>query len=52
MELFEQVERTYAGPSDHNENPYDYYSRSARKDISIIRDTLGEMLETILAIFF
>lgn len=42
MELFEQKERTYTGPSNHNENPYDYYDRSARKDISIIRETLNE----------
>lgn len=42
MELFEQIERTYTGSSNHNENPYDYYNRSARKDISIIRETLNE----------
>lgn len=42
MELFEPIERTYTGPSNHNENSYDYYNRSARKDISIIRDTLNK----------
>jgi hypothetical protein len=42
MVLFEKIERTYTRPSDHNENPYEYYNRSARKDISIIRETLNE----------
>ncbi|KYG83896.1 hypothetical protein AWN68_01440 [Roseivirga echinicomitans] len=42
MELFEQKKRTYTGPSNHNENPYGYYDRSARKDISVIRETLNE----------
>ena len=41
MELFKNIERTYLGPSNHNENPYDYYNRSDRKDISIIRETLN-----------
>lgn len=42
MELFEKIKRTFKGPSNHNENPFNYYNRSARKDISIIRDTLNE----------
>jgi len=29
-------------PSNHNEEPYDYYIRSARSDISIIRDLLNK----------
>lgn len=42
MELFEKIERTYTGPANHNENPYEYYNRSARKEISNIRETLNE----------
>lgn len=46
MELFDQIKRTYEGPSNHNENAYDYYNRSARKDISIVRNTLNEWFKT------
>ena len=42
MKLFEDIERTFLGPAEHNENSFDYYQRSARKDISIIRETLNE----------
>lgn len=38
--LFDQIERDFHGSSNHNENSYDYYNRSARKDITIIRDLL------------
>lgn len=41
MVLFDEVERTYTGPSNHNEEPYDYYTRSARPDVAIIRDVLN-----------
>lgn len=39
--LFEKVERLEVDVAKHNENTYDYYFRNARKDISIIRDTLN-----------
>lgn len=42
MKLFEDIERTFTGPADHNENTYDYYLRSARRDVSIIRDKLND----------
>lgn len=39
--LFEMFVRDRQGPSNHNENPYDYYNESARKDVEIIRNTLN-----------
>ena len=45
MVLFENIERTFLGPSSHNENTFDYYNRSARKDISIVRETLNSWFE-------
>ena len=41
MKLFEDRFRTHLEPATHNENIYDYYDRSARKDISIIREVLN-----------
>lgn len=38
--LFENIKRDFEGPSNHNENSYDYYNRSARKDVKIVRDLL------------
>lgn len=38
--LFDHIKRDFNGSSNHNENSYDYYNRSARKDITIIRDLL------------
>ncbi|MEN2283283.1 hypothetical protein AAGF08_14150 [Algoriphagus sp. SE2] len=45
MRLFDDTYRSYLGPSNHNENPYDFYNRSARNDISIIRNTLEEWFQ-------
>ena len=42
MKLFENKHRTFSKPATHNENTYDYYDRSARKDVSIIRKTLNK----------
>ena len=42
MLLFDNIERTFDGPAGHNENAFDYYQRSARKDISIIRNLLND----------
>jgi len=39
-DLFDSIERTYMEAAKHNENTYDYYNISARKDIAILRDTL------------
>lgn len=41
IKLFENIDRTFQGPASHNENTYNYYQRSARKDISTIRETLN-----------
>jgi hypothetical protein len=42
MKLFENKHRTFSKPAGHNENSYDYYDRSARKDVAIIRKTLNK----------
>lgn len=42
MLLFDNIERTFDGPAGHNENTFDYYQRSANKDISIIRNILND----------
>lgn len=47
MSLFDEVERTFQGPSDYNESRYNYYNRSARKDISEIRRTLNSWFDQI-----
>lgn len=40
MKLFDDIERDFLGPSTNNETSYNFYNRSARKDIVIIRKTL------------
>lgn len=45
--LFDEIQRTFLGPSNQNENEYDYYNRSARKDITIIRTKLDEWYNLI-----
>ncbi|TXF77761.1 hypothetical protein [Chryseobacterium sp.] len=40
MKIFTNKQRTFLGPADENEKTYDYYDRSARKDIGNIRDLL------------
>jgi hypothetical protein len=40
-ELFESKDRSYLGPANHNENTYDYYCRSGRQGVSIMRQTLN-----------
>jgi len=42
MKLFENKHRTFKELSAHNENTYDYYDKSARKNVSIIRKTLNK----------
>ncbi|PKQ62415.1 hypothetical protein BZG01_17430 [Labilibaculum manganireducens] len=42
MKLFEDIERISLDPARHNETNFDYYNRSARKDISIIRNKLNQ----------
>jgi hypothetical protein len=37
MILFEKKNRTYLEPALHNENTFDYYDRSARKDVAAVR---------------
>jgi len=40
-ELFELRDRSYMGPANLNENTYDYFCRSGRNSISIVRQTLN-----------
>ena len=40
--LFEDTERSYLGPANNNETQFEFYNRSARKDISIIRSKLND----------
>lgn len=47
IKLFESNERHYLGPANSLENVYDYYNRSARLDISIVRDKLEEWFSNI-----
>jgi hypothetical protein len=46
MKLFDDNERVDLDPSFHNENPYDYYDRSARTDISNVRQLLNSWFST------
>ena len=41
MKLFEYKNRSHKNPATHNENTYDYYDRSAREDVSKVRDVLN-----------
>ncbi|MBN2747798.1 MAG: hypothetical protein JXR34_13810 [Bacteroidales bacterium] len=45
MKLFEYKNRSHEKPATHNENTYDYYDRSARKDVSKVRDVLNIWFE-------
>ncbi|MEJ6979757.1 hypothetical protein WG906_04805 [Pedobacter sp. P351] len=45
MKLFDDIERTFLGSSKHNEKTYDYYQRSARIDIGIVRDKLNHWFD-------
>ena len=45
MKLFDDIDRTFKGPANHNENTFDYYQRCVRKDISIIRNKLNEWFQ-------
>lgn len=40
--LFEEKIRVDLDPSHHNENTFDYYDRSARKDVSNVRNLLNK----------
>jgi hypothetical protein len=42
MDLFDIKNRKYIGPPSHNENSYDYYDRSSRKDVSNMRNILNK----------
>lgn len=45
MRLFDEIERSDYGPANHNDNIFDYYQRSAREDISTIRNKLNEWFQ-------
>lgn len=40
--LFDEKKRVDLDPSHHNENTFDYYDRSARKDVSNVRQLLNK----------
>ncbi len=46
MLLFDNIERTFVGSAGYNENTFDYYQRSARKDIAIIRAKLNDWFQS------
>lgn len=41
-QLFREDQNKFLGPAKYNENPFEYFERSARKDIEIIRKKLNE----------
>ena len=45
MKLFEQKNRTHLEPALHNENSFDYYDYSARKDVEAVRNVLNQWFE-------
>lgn len=45
MKLFEHKNRTYLQPAAYNEKTFQYYDRSARKDVSIIREVLNSWFD-------
>jgi len=45
MKLFENKNRTHIAPALHNENSFDYYDHSARKDVAAVRDVLNQWFE-------
>jgi hypothetical protein len=45
--IFDNISRDFFGSSDMNEPTYNYYNRSARKDINIIRNTLENWFSEI-----
>jgi len=45
--LFDNVVREFLEPSNSNELPYNYYNRSARNDVSVIRNTLEKWFAEI-----
>ncbi len=47
MNLFSKIERNYLGPAEANENSFSYYERSARKDVSKIRDLLEKWFSNL-----
>ena len=47
IKLFDSIDRPYLGPANNRENTYDYYNRSGRQDISIVRDKLEEWFSAI-----
>ncbi len=40
IKLFDNTSEIINGPSDNNENSFNYYHKSNREDIQIIRETL------------
>jgi len=46
IKLFDITSEFIDGPSDNNENSFDYYHKSTRKDIRIIRETIENWFST------
>jgi hypothetical protein len=47
IKIFDDTERDFLGPAENNESAYNFYNRSSRKDVSIIRDTLEKWFSRI-----
>lgn len=45
MILFEKKNRIHLEPALHNENTFEYYDRSARKDVAAVRNVLNRWFE-------
>lgn len=47
MNLFSEIKRDFTGPAEANEDSFSYYERSARKDISKVRDLLEKWFQNL-----
>lgn len=45
LQLFDDIERTYAGPASHSEDRFAYYNRSSRPGVASIRAALQQWFE-------
>jgi hypothetical protein len=45
VQIFDAMQRTYAGPASHSEGRFSYYNRSARPGVETIRAALQDWFE-------
>ena len=43
MNVFDNVDRTYTGPSKYAEDSFAYFNRSARDEVARVRDLIEEL---------